>query len=312
MIREPDDRPIDVLIPGGEAVRPFADHPNLRGILYDAEREPTREQQRATVIVVGLSDVEHEIAFMRALPQLKLVQTLSAGFDQWVVRLPAGVGLSNARGAHGRATAEWVAAVLLAHYRDLGAFAVSQAQKTWNNRITGSLEGKLVAVLGAGDIGTNIHRMLAPFGCQISLVGRSRRDGVITMDDFRSIRSQYDVIALAVPVAPETREFVDAKFLASMKDGAVLVNLGRGALVVTDALLAETQAGRLRAILDVTDPEPLPPSHPLWTSPGVTITPHVAGATAGVLERAWKVAAHQIDMYARGETPTNLIADPSR
>ena len=119
------------------------------------------------------------------------------------------------------------------------------------------------------------------------------------------------MVILVVPVTEETRGLVDASFLKGMKDGAVLVNPGRGSLVVTDALLRETQTGRLRAILDVTDPEPLPPEHPLWASPGVTITPHVAGNTEGAMERAWTTAVHQIGMYAHGQAPTNLVLVPT-
>jgi len=152
--------------------------------------------------------------------------------------------------------------------------------------------------------------MLEAFACRLVLVGRSRREGVLSMEDFRAVQAEQDAVVLAVPVTPETRALVDARFLAAMKDGAVLVNPGRGTLVVTDALLTETRAGRLRAILDVTDPEPLPPTHPLWTCPGVTITPHVGGATVGVLERGWETAVRQIDQFARGETPTNLVVAP--
>jgi phosphoglycerate dehydrogenase-like enzyme len=119
------------------------------------------------------------------------------------------------------------------------------------------------------------------------------------------------VVILVLPVTQETRGLVDAQFLKVMKDGAVLVNPGRGSLVVTDALLKETETGRLRAIVDVTDPEPLPAEHPLWSSPGVTITPHVAGNTEGAMERAWAVAVQQISMYARGQTPTNLVLVPT-
>ena len=261
-------------------------------------------------MVTGVLEVEPEIAFMRALPQLRLLQTLNAGFDQWVGHLPPGVALSNARGAHGRSTAEWTAAVLLAHHRELTRFATAQGERRWDHHETASLDGKRVAILGAGDIGTNIQRMLAPFGCRITLVGRRRRDGVVAMDDFRSAAAEQDVVILVLPLTPETRGLADARFLKGLKDGAILVNPGRGALVVTDGLLAETQAGRLRAILDVTDPEPLPARHPLWASPGVTITPHVAGNTEGAMERAWAVARQQIGLYARGQAPTNLVIVP--
>ena len=304
------DRPIHVLVPDEEGVQALVGSTGLLAVRYDARQEPTAEQQQATAMVTGVLNVDPEAAFMRALPRLRLVQTLNAGFDQWVGRLPPGVAVSNARGAHGRATAEWTVAVLLAHHRELTRFAMAQRERRWDHHDTASLEGKRVAILGAGDIGTSIRRMLAPFGCRLTLVGRRRRDDVVTLDDFRSVAAEQDVVVLVVPVTPETRGFVDAEFLKGMKDGAILVNPGRGSLVVTDDLLKETQAGRLRAILDVTDPEPLPPSHPLWASPGVTITPHVAGNTEGALGRAWAVAVQQLGMYARGQAPANLVIVP--
>jgi phosphoglycerate dehydrogenase-like enzyme len=149
--------------------------------------------------------------------------------------------------------------------------------------------------------------MLAPFGCGIKLVGRTARRGVLDMAAFRAILPEQDAVVLALPLTAETSGLVDAELLASMKDGAVLVNAARGALVDTDALLAETATGRLAAILDVTEPEPLPPGHPLWSAPGVTITPHVSGSTLGFRDRAWRVAAAQIDLHSRGESPTNLV-----
>ena len=305
------ERSIRVLVPGEEGVAALAGAPRLLAIRYDAREEPSAEQQQATVMVTGVSKIEREVAFMRGLPQLRLLQTLNAGFDQWVGRLPPGVALSNARGAHGRSTAEWTVAVLLAHYRDLTRFATAQGQRRWAHHSTASLDGKRVAILGAGDIGTHLGRMLAPFGCRLMLVGRRRRDDVVTMDEFRAVAAEQDVVILVVPVTEDTRGLVDAQFLKGMKDGAVLVNAGRGSLVVTDALLRETETGRLRAILDVTDPEPLPAEHPLWSSPGVTITPHVAGDTEGAMERAWTLAVQQIGMYARGEAPTNLVLVPT-
>ncbi len=305
------NRPLRVLVPNEEGVRALAGSPDLLAIRYDARQAPSAEQQQAAVMVTGASAVEPEVAFMRALPKLRLLQILNAGFEQWVGHLPAGVALSNARGAHGRSTAEWAVAALLAHYRELTRFAAAQSQRRWEHHTTASLDGKLVAILGAGDIGTHLQRMLAPFGCRLMLVGRRRRDDVVTMDEFRAAAAEQDVVILVVPVTKETRGLVDASFLRGLKDGAVLVNPGRGSLVVTDALLRETQSGRLRAILDVTDPEPLPADHPLWASPGVTITPHVAGDTAGAMQRAWTVAVQQLGMYAHGQAPSNLVLVPA-
>lgn len=304
-----------MLVPGDgldEGMRALQGHSRLRPVRYGLDRSPTPEQRDCPVMVVGMTDVDPAVELMRHLPHLRLVQTLNVGYDQWIGRLPPGVALSNARGAHSRAVAEWVVAGLLAHCRELGVFAQAQSRRRWDYRVTGSLEGRRVAVLGAGAIGVALGRMLDPFGCRVILVGRTARAGVLSMRDLDAVLSEQDVVAVVLPLTEETRGIVDAGFLAAMKDGAILVNGARGALVDTDALLRETQAGRLRALLDVTEPEPLPPDHPLWGSPGVAITPHVAGSTDGLWARAWSIAVEQIDMYARGETPANVVIPADR
>ncbi|MDQ1506654.1 MAG: hypothetical protein QOD57_4381 [Actinomycetota bacterium] len=298
---------LTVLVPHPAGLRAIGPHAELRALLYDAAQPPTAEQREATVMVVDAAGVTEALAFMHGLPRLELVQTLNAGYDQWVGRLPPGVRLSNARGAHGRAVAEWVVAGLLAHYRRLPTFAAAQARGAWEYEITSSLEGKAIGVLGAGDIGLHLQRMLEPLSGPVTLVGRTARPGVLDGDQFRGILPDQDAVVLALPLTAETRHLVDAGFLGAMKDGAVLVNAGRGPLVETDALVAETADRRLAAILDVTDPEPLPSDHPLWSAPGVIITPHVSGSVTGLWRRAWGVAAQQIELYARGEPPTNLV-----
>jgi phosphoglycerate dehydrogenase-like enzyme len=284
--------------------------PALDLVKYDVSQRPTSHQREATVLVTDAtrpSRVDRAVAYLHQLPKLRLVQTLNAGYETWVGRLPAGVALSNGRGAHGGATAEWVMAVLLAHYRELVSFASSQTRGSWDFRITDSLLDKRVAIIGAGDIGTTLRAMLEPFGVHVTLVGRAARTGVLSITDFHAVQSEQDVVVLALPVTTQTVGLVDAEFLAGLKDGAVLVNAGRGPLVRTDALLAEAEAGRLRAILDVTDPEPLPAGHPLWSVAGVVITPHIGGATVGLGDRAWRVAAEQIEHYIAGNIPTNLV-----
>jgi phosphoglycerate dehydrogenase-like enzyme len=282
--------------------------PYLHAVPYLPDERPTPEQEAAQVLVVGLTwSVEPIVAFMHRLPHLELVQTLNAGYDQWEGRLPAGVILANARGAHGRSTAEWAVAGLLNHLRALRGFAEAQSRRAWEYRVTDTLDGKRVAVIGAGDIGSTLRRMLEPFGATVTLVARTSRPGVLSMDEFQRVRGDQDVVILAVPVTPDTVALVDKSFLAALKDGTVVVNAGRGVLVDTSALVDETRSGRLQAMLDVTEPEPLPADHPLWTVPGVTITPHVAGSTAGLSERAWSVALAQLEAFARGQTPDNLV-----
>ncbi len=162
-------------------------------------------------------------------------------------------------------------------------------------------------MLGAGDIGGHLRAMLTPFGAEVQLVGRTAREGVLAMGEFLPRRSEFDVVIVVLPLTDATRGLVDAGFLDGLRDGTVLVNAGRGPLVITDDLARAAASGRVAALLDVIDPEPLPDGHPFWTTPGVTITPHVGGGVEGIWERGWRVAAEQIAAYARGEDPPNLV-----
>jgi phosphoglycerate dehydrogenase-like enzyme len=232
--------------------------------------------------------------FLDGLPRLRLVQLLSAGAEQFVGRLPDGVVLCNARGAHTPATAEWAVTAALAALRDLPAFVRLQDEGRWASHTARSMVGAKVLVVGAGDIGRTIGRMLAGFDVQLTYVARHAREGVHRTDDLPRLLPEADVVVLIVPVTPETTGLADSRFLAAMKDGALLVNAARGVVVDTDALLAELTSGRLRAALDVTDPEPLPEGHPLWSAPGLLLTPHVAGAVPGTNARAARVVADQL------------------
>src|ERR1700759_1804796 len=233
-------------------------------------------------------------AAMPELPKLRMVQTLSAGTEQWEGRLPDGVLLSNARGANGGATAELAMAGLLAVYRQVPQFAADQAAHRWNQHQTETMAGKRLLVLGAGDLGQHLRAMAEPFGVTVTLVGRSARAGVRGFDELPDLIGGQDVVVVMVPSNAGTRPPVAAGFRARRRDRSVLVTVARGPVVDTGALLAELTSGRLRAVLDVTDPEPLPPDHPLWDAPGVVIFPHVGGNTEGANDRAWRIAAEQI------------------
>lgn len=263
-----------------------------------------------TVVVVSYDSAAAVGARFADLPDLRLIQTLNAGYDQWLPHLPDGVMLSNGRGAHGGSSAEWVVAALLSIYRDLALFGRHQADGVWRPTVTETLIGKNVVVLGAGDLAVNLAARLTPFDTEVTLVGRHARPGVTAIDDLDSLLPDADAVVVMLPENRYTHHIIDAAFLAKLKDNAVLVNAGRGGAVDTDALLAELTSGRLRAALDVTDPEPLPAGHPLWSAPGLLLTPHVAGSTEGAWERAWNIAARQIAQYADGGRPSNLVAGP--
>ena len=248
------------------------------------------------------------IAAMGEMPRLAVVQTLTAGVDRLLPGLPPGVILCNARGVHDASTAEWVVAAILAALREFPLFAREQAAGRWNYHFTDCLAGKTVLIVGYGSIGAAVERRLAGFEVQVARVARTGRPGVATVSDLPGLLPGADVVVLLAPVTPETIGMADAAFLARMKDGALLVNAARGSLLRTDALVAELRQGRLRAALDVTDPEPLPPGHPLWSLSGVFITPHVAASTPVSRQRAARLVREQAEAYARGGPLRNVIS----
>lgn len=298
---------VTALIPHAEGVTLLGDVPGVTFVPYEFGAELPAEAASAQVLVPPFLASGAAVAMVESLPELALVQLLTAGAEAWVGKLPDGVALSDCRGAHGGATAEWIVAVLLAVYRQLPRFVRAQDDANWDQRITEELDGKRVLIVGAGDVAENTVRRLDPFGVRTTLVGRRARDGVHGIDEVRDLLPDHDACVVIVPLTDDTRGLVDASFLAAMPDDAVLVNAARGPVADTDALTAELTSGRLRAAVDVTDPEPLPADHPLWKAPGLLLTPHVGGSVPGAMRRAYGVAGEQIAAFARGEQPPNLV-----
>jgi phosphoglycerate dehydrogenase-like enzyme len=296
-----------VLVPHSHGERALAAVPGLTPIPYDGQQPLPVEAGDAEVLIPPFLAPADTVRLMQGMPRLRLVQLLSAGAENWVGRLPDGVALSDCRGAHGGATAEWVLSVLLAVYRHVPRFVHAQSEERWDYHQTEELAGKRVLIVGAGDLAEQSAKRLAPFEVETTLVARTARPGVHGIDEVQSLLPDHDACVIVVPLTEATRGLVDKDFLAAMPDGAVLVNAARGPVVDTDALLQELSAGRLRAALDVTDPEPLPSGHPLWSAPGLLLTPHVGGSVPGGLRRAYAVAAEQLAAFARGEDPPNLV-----
>ncbi|GAB3153684.1 2-hydroxyacid dehydrogenase [Micromonospora sonneratiae] len=246
-----------------------------------------------------------------ALPDLRVVQLLTAGADVWIDRLPAGVALCDARGVHDSSTAEWAVTAILSHLRAFPRFARAQARDGWEPVVTDELAGKRVLIVGAGAIGTAIQRRLAPFEVTLTLVARTARpgEGVYGVADLPALLPAADVVVVIVPLTEHTRGMIDARFLAAMPDGSLLVNAARGPVADTAALVAELATGRIGAALDVTDPEPLPAGHPLWQLPNVLLTPHVAGSVYGLLPRAYRLVGQQLRRFVAGEPLVNLVVD---
>jgi phosphoglycerate dehydrogenase-like enzyme len=242
------------------------------------------------------------------LERLRVLQTLSAGTDWLEARVPPWATLCNARGARDAAVAEWVVGALLGDA--YGQFMAARARR-WSAARPRELQGATVVIIGYGSIGQAVKRRLEPFGVTVVGVARHARDGVRATTELPALLDQADAVVVLAPLTPATTGLVDAALLARMRDGALLVNAGRGAVVDTDALIAELRAGRLRAVLDVVDPEPLPDDHPLWELASA-ITPHNAGDTAAADQRAIRFGAEQLARFARGEPLHNVVRRASR
>jgi phosphoglycerate dehydrogenase-like enzyme len=244
---------------------------------------------------------------LAALTQLEVVQLVSAGVEPWLAAVPEGVALCNGRGIHGGSTAELAVAGLLAIARDLPRYREAQERHEWERRRSAGVVDRRVLVLGAGDIGRRIGAAVEAFDAEVTYVARTARDGVRTLEELASLLPDHEIVVIALPHTPVTDHLVDAEFLAAMPDDAVLVNIARGSIVDTDALLAELRRERLHAYLDVTDPEPLPPDHGLWTAPNVLITPHVGGGTRGWERRAYRLVREQVLRFRDGQELANRV-----
>ena len=246
----------------------------------------------------------------------RLVQWQSIGYDGVTAHLPAGVPLANAATVHETSTAELALALALAAQRSLPEFVRQGDRREWIAPTFPSLADRRVLLVGYGGVGKAIEARLAGFEVDITRVAhtaRVDRDLQGTEVPVRGFAELHDALAdaevvfLAVPLTVHSRGMIDAAALAAMPDGALLVNVARGPVVDTDALVAELAAGRLRAALDVTDPEPLPVEHPLWGCPGLLLTPHVGGDSSAMLPRMAALIHRQIERLQRGEAPENLV-----
>ena len=249
------------------------------------------------------------LAEITKLPKLRVIQLMSAGAERVIPYVPKGITLCNARGAHDAATAEWTVGAIVASLRNFPRFTKAQEAGEWDFTVSESVAGKQVIIVGYGSIGAAVERRLGGWEVTIDRIARHPRQGVRPLTELHEALEKADVVVILLPVTDETRHLVDADFLKSMKDGALLVNAARGPIVDTGALLAELTSGRIRAALDVTDPEPLPPGHPLWQAPGLLLTPHVGGAITDASDRAYAVVRDQLARYAVGEPLRNVIGD---
>lgn len=304
---------------------PWADHVSLLGGATegldvavwtdDGPLPPDVVLERVTFYVPAYQGGARALESMRRMPRLRVVQSLWAGVDAVWPHLPPGAALHNAAGVHDASTAELAVALTLARLRGLDVFARAQERGEWRPRRMEALADRRVLVVGYGRIGQAIERRLVGFEVEVVRVARSPRvleDGRVVhgMGELPDLLPRADVVVLIVPQTPETVGLVDAGFLARMAPGALLVNVARGPVVVTDDLVAALHEGRVTAALDVTDPEPLPSDHPLWRAPGVLITPHVGGNSSAFEPRAQRLVADQLRRRRAGEELVNRVSRP--
>jgi phosphoglycerate dehydrogenase-like enzyme len=260
-------------------------------------------------------DAHQRLDLLGTLPRLELVQLLTAGYDNVTPHLPRGVTLCSGGGIHDASTAELALTLILASIRGIPDFVRAQDRHHWiPTRIWPALADRRVLVVGYGKVGRAIAARLLSFETTVTAVASRARGGdelvetVHGIDELPALLPEQDVVVVITPLTDATAGLVDAGFLAAMKDGALLVNVARGKVADTDALLAEAASGRLRVAVDVTDPEPLPADHPLWSTPNVLVSPHVGGASTAFRPRALALVRRQLAAYAEGRPLESVVA----
>lgn len=274
---------------------------------YEDDAEPgARELEDAGFFVPRYLGHAENVRLAARMPNLRVLQLLTVGYDYAIGLVPPGVTLCNAQGVHEASTAELALGLTIASMRRIDGAARAMESGTWDHRRGTSLQRARVVVIGAGPVGRLIAERFAPLAGEVTVVARTAREGVRGIAELASLLPTADVVVLAVALTAETTGMVDAAFLAAMRDGALLVNVSRGRVVDTEALVREV--GRLKCALDVTDPEPLPPDHPLWRSPNALITPHVGGNTDAFPHLARELIVRQVRAWMSGQPLENVIS----
>lgn len=244
---------------------------------------------------------------VRAMSNLQLLQLPNAGYESAIAYIRPGVTLCNAQGVHNASTAELAVGLAIAMKRGFPDFIRAQAKSQWSHERRGSLNDSNIAIVGAGSIAQTLVSYLEPYEVKITTFSRSGANGSIQFDQFDHLMPSFDIIFLILPLNPESHHMFDSRRLALLKDGAILINVARGKIIDTAALVLELNSGRISAALDVTDPEPLPRDHALWSAKNVMITPHVGGDSAAFEKRGRRFMEEQLQRIADGLEPLNII-----
>jgi phosphoglycerate dehydrogenase-like enzyme len=248
------------------------------------------------------------LSYAAKMPNLKILQMLNAGYDDALAYLRPGLTLCNARGVHDASTAELAVGLAIASRRGFAEFIREQATGTWNHRRFPALSDSKVGIIGFGSIGKEVARKLSGFDVSITAFTQSGRDGTVKIDDLDKHLPQLDIVILILPLSDSSRHMFNAARLASMKDGALIVNVARGPIIETEALIKELNSRRIYAALDVTDPEPLPQGHPLWSAPNLIVVPHVGGNSEAFEPRGRALIESQLKLLAAGSPLEHVVA----
>lgn len=299
---------LSILLPQSDGIADCVRTRLLNAEVVTYESHSARELADVTFYCLPYMAGGEALELIAALPRLRILQSLSSGVDDLTEILPAGVGLCNGRGLHHEeGTAELAIALALVGLRQLRLFADYQRMRQWNHLRTDTLEGKRVTIVGYGAMGRAIEQRLIPFECRIRRVSRTARDGVSGLDQLPTIAAQTDVLIVCIALSSQTTALVNARVLAALPDGALIVNVARGRVVDAEALLTEVAGGRLSAALDVTQPEPLPRYRQEWELPNLFLTPHIGGDTFEFARRAGEFVADQVSAHITGGSLLNVV-----
>jgi phosphoglycerate dehydrogenase-like enzyme len=305
--------PVVVSVPDEEYAAGLADLDGVESLVWDLGDPHPRVGELRFVVPPYFHRIDYDRVLAGA-DRLEVIQIQSAGYENVLPFVPPGVTLCNAAGVHDASTAELAVGLALASLRRIPEFHAAQQDSSWPPiELRDSLADSRVLLIGYGQIARAIAARMAPFEVQLTAVASRPRPGdelvdwVHGIDELPELVGDADVLVVIVPLTDATKQLVDAELLARMPDGALVVNVARGGIVDTDALVAECASGRLRAALDVTDPEPLPESHPLWTTPGVLITPHIGGATHAMRPRSLALIRRQVEALRDGRRLANVV-----
>ena len=248
------------------------------------------------------------LSYAAQMPKLKTLQMLNAGYDDALAYLRPGLTLCNARGVHDASTAELAVGLAIASRRGFPEFMREQIAGRWSHHRTSALSDSKIGIIGYGSIGKKIAKNLSGFEVSVTAFTQSGRDGSLTIDQLDAHLPELDIIILILPLSDSSRHLFNAKRLAAMKDGALLINVARGPVVETDALVKELNSGRIFAALDVTDPEPLPAGHPLWSAKNLLLLPHVGGNSDAFEPRGRALVESQLQLLAAGAPLEHVVA----